>query len=121
LNIEQSANAFTNEICSDGRHVLNPDYLLACAIVWRKNADPEAGLELLEALDSPDPNTRALSHALLVNGDEHSMCLLEGALAAGVVSPKAAGDCIAEILRKGYGKCKGTASAKRLWRRSYTG
>jgi hypothetical protein len=98
---------------------MNPDYLLACAIVWRKSADPEAGLELLEALDSPDPNMRALSRALLADGEEHSMCLLEGALAAGLVSPEAAGDCIAEILRKGHGKCKGTGSAKRLWRESF--
>jgi hypothetical protein len=87
---------------------MNPDYLLTCAIVCRKSADPEAGLELLEALDSPDPNERALSRALLIDGEKYSMWLLEGALAAGVVSPEAAGDCIAEVLRNGHGKCEGT-------------
>ena len=96
------------------------DYLLACAMIWRKSADPEAGLELLEALDSPDANMRALSRALLIDGEEHSMCLLEGALAAGVVSPEAARDCIAEILRNGHGKCKGTRLGKHLRRESFT-
>jgi len=56
---------------------MNPDYLLTCAIVCRKSADPEAGLELLEALDSPDPNERALSRALLIDGEKYSMWLLE--------------------------------------------
>ena len=79
---------------------MNPDYLLACAIVWRKTADPEAGVGLVEGLESPDPRLRALSRALLIDGEESSMLLLEGALAAGIVNPQAAGACIADILRK---------------------
>jgi len=27
---------------------MNPDYMLACGIVWRKTADPEAGWELVK-------------------------------------------------------------------------
>ena len=77
---------------------MNPDYLLACAIVWRRTIDKGAGLELLEGLDSPDPNVRAFSRALLIEDEENSLRLLEGALIAGVVTPEATGGCIVDIL-----------------------
>jgi hypothetical protein len=78
---------------------MNPDYILACGIVWRKTADSEAGLELLEALDSPDLGVRAMARVLLIDGKEDSMRLLENGLASGVVSPETAGECMVEILR----------------------
>lgn len=90
-----------------GGFAMNPDYMLACGIVWRKTADPEAGLELVEGLESPDLKVRALAQALLIDGAENSMRLLESALAAGVVSPEAAGPCMAEILRNGHDKRTG--------------
>ncbi len=79
---------------------MNADYLLACGIVWCKTADPEAGWELVDALESKDCRVRALAHALLVDGGEYSLRLLESALAAGAVSPEAASSCMAEIIRK---------------------
>jgi HEAT repeat protein len=94
---------------------MNPDYMLACGIVWHKTADPEAGLELVEALDSPDLSLRSLARALLVDGDEDSLRLLEGALIAGVVSPEAASGCIADILRIRQDKWKPMEHGKRLW------
>lgn len=78
---------------------MNANYILACGIVWRKTADPEAGLELLEGLRSPDFGVRALAQAFLVESADASMGLLERALSDGGVSPEAAGACIAEILR----------------------
>ena len=99
---------------------MNPDYLLACAIVWRKTTDAEAGLELLEGLDSPDPNVRALSRALLIDDDENSLRLLEGALVAGVVSPEEAGGCIAESLRNRQNKWKAADSERRPWSDSFS-
>jgi hypothetical protein len=33
---------------------MDANYVLACGIVWRKTADPEAGWELAQALESPD-------------------------------------------------------------------
>jgi len=95
---------------------MNPDYMLACGIVWHKTADPEAGLELVEALESPDLSTRLLARALLIDGDEDSLRLLEGALTAGVVSPEAAGGCIAEILRNRQYKSRGMEPGNRQWR-----
>jgi hypothetical protein len=86
---------------------MNPDYLLACGIVWRKTADPDAGLDLIEGLESADPKLRVLAQMLLVESGEDSVGLLESALAAGVVSPAAAGPCIAEILRIRYTKPTG--------------
>jgi hypothetical protein len=38
--------------------VMDADYMMACGIVWRKTADPDAGRELVEALASPDPELR---------------------------------------------------------------
>ena len=78
---------------------MNADYMLACGIVWAKTGDPEAGWELVEALETDDPRVRTLASALLVESGERSMSLLESALAAGAVSPEAAGPCMAEILR----------------------
>jgi hypothetical protein len=93
---------------------MNPDYLLRCAIVWRKTADAEAGLGLVEGLDSPNPDLRAFSRALLMDDEENSLRLLEGALAAGVVSTEAAGGCIADILWNRENKWKGADSEKQL-------
>lgn len=78
---------------------MNADYLLACGIVWHKTADPEAGWELVDALESADSRIQAMAQAILVDTGEQSMRLLESALAAGAVSPEAAGSCMAEILR----------------------
>lgn len=78
---------------------MNADYMLACGIVWRETADPEAGWELVEALQSADPRERVLAQALLVESGEHSMPLLESALSAGEVRPEAVAACMVEILR----------------------
>lgn len=86
---------------------MDTNYMLACGIVWRKTADPEAGWELVEGLASRDPRLRLLAQTLLVENGEDSMCLLESAVAAGVVSPDAAGPCMAEILRSGQARQTG--------------
>ena len=78
---------------------MDANYVLECGILWRKTADPEAGWELVEALESPDPRLRSLAQALLIENAEESMSLLESAVVSGFVSPKAAGPCMAEILR----------------------
>ncbi len=78
---------------------MDTSYMLACGIVWRKAADPEAGWELVEALKSADPELRALAQTLLLENREESMRLLECALASGAVSPEAAGPCMVEIVR----------------------
>lgn len=83
---------------------MNADHMLACGVVWRKSADPEAGWELVEGLESRDPALRVLAHTLLVESGDNSMGLLESALAAGFVDPDVAGPCMAEILRIQYAK-----------------
>lgn len=76
------------------------DCLVACGIVWYQTANPDAGWELVEALESAESQVRVLAQVLLVDGGEYSLRLLESALAAGAVSPEAAGPCMAEIFRK---------------------
>jgi hypothetical protein len=70
---------------------MNPDSLLACGVLWRKMADPEAGWDLVDGLKSRDPEVRVLAHTLLVEGGDSSMELLESALALGIVDPDVAG------------------------------
>lgn len=98
---------------------MDANYMLACGIVWRKTADPEAGWELVEGLESSDPRLRSLAQALLVDNAEDSMCLLESAVVAGVVSPQVAGPCMAEILRCGRARQPGGQTTKKhrddLW------
>ena len=78
---------------------MTTDHIFACGVVWLKTADPEAGWDLVEGLESKDPQLRLLAQSLLVESGESSMGLLESALAAGVVNPEVAGPCMAEILR----------------------
>ena len=78
---------------------MNADYILACGIVWRKTADPEAGWQVVEALESHDLRVRVLAQTFLVGSGEQSMRLLESAVAAGEVRPEIAGPCMAEILQ----------------------
>ena len=74
-------------------------YMLACGVVWRKTADPEAGWDLVDGLNSKDPEVQLLAQTFLVESGESSMGLLESALALGILDPDVAGPCIAEILR----------------------
>ena len=83
---------------------MDANYMLACAIVWRKTADPGAGWELVEALQSSDPSLRMLAQTFLVETGKDSMDLLEGAVARGALSPEMAGPCMAEILRRGQAR-----------------
>ncbi len=78
---------------------MNPDYIVACGSAWRKMADPVAGSELLEALQSEDQEISLLAEAVLAECGEAAMSLLESAVANGVVNPDRAGPCMAAILR----------------------
>lgn len=78
---------------------MNPDYVIACGLVWRKTGDPEAGWELIEALESADPSVRAVARLLLVDQGEDSLLLLEGALVTGTINSATASECMAEIMR----------------------
>ncbi len=79
---------------------MDANYVLACGIVWYKTADAEAGSELVEALQSPDPCVRRLAHTLLAEAGEQSMGLLESALTNGDLCTQIAGPCMAEILHR---------------------
>lgn len=78
---------------------MNMESLLACGVLFRSTADPEAGWKLVEGLESPDPCLRILAEKLLVEGGPASLSILEDGLSAGIVSTDTAGPCIAEILR----------------------
>ena len=77
---------------------MDVDYMLACGIIWRKTADPVAGWELIEGLESQDPHVRQIAQTILVECGEPSLSLLESAIATGTVTLDSAGACMAEIL-----------------------
>lgn len=78
---------------------MDVNYMLACGIIWRRTADPVAGWELIEALESQDPYARQIAQMILVECGEPSIELLESAIATGTVNLDSAGVCIAEIVR----------------------
>lgn len=78
---------------------MDETFIIACGVVWRKTADPEAGWSLVAALDSPDPSIRSLAEAMLSAGADDSLALLEAAVAAGVLSPEKAAPCISQLLQ----------------------
>jgi hypothetical protein len=78
---------------------MDETFILACGIVWRSTAEPEAGWSLVAALDSPDPSIRSLAEAMLAGGSDESLALLEAAVEAGVVSPERAAPCISQLLQ----------------------
>jgi hypothetical protein len=73
---------------------MDRNYMLACGIVWSKTADPDARWELVEALNSPNPE-------MLLHRRDNAMAILEGAVGTGVLTPEVAGPCIVELLRSG--------------------
>lgn len=94
--MKQLVDARTTEVL-----VMDTNYMLACGIVWRKTADPDAGWELVEALASPDPDLRQFARDMLILRRENAMALLEDAVGAGVLTPEMAGPCMAELFRTG--------------------
>jgi hypothetical protein len=90
-----------------GDFAMDANFMLACGVIWQKTADPEAGWELVEALESPDPRLRLLAQTLLVESGDDSMRLLESAVETGIVSPQVVGPCMAEILRIGQARQTG--------------
>lgn len=78
---------------------MNADYIVACGSAWRTVADPAAGSELLEALQSEDRELSLLAETLLAESGRASMILLESAVTNGVIKPDRAGPCMAAILR----------------------
>lgn len=80
---------------------MDANYMLACGIVWRKTADPDAAWELVEAMASPDPELRQFARDMLIQRRDSAMALLEDAVGAGVLTPEVAGPCMVELLRAG--------------------
>ena len=93
---------------------MNTETLLACGVVFRSTADPEAGWTLVEGLESPDPVLRMLAQTFLVEGGASSMSILETALSAGVVGTETAAPCIAELLRAQQPQSSGVAPERAL-------
>lgn len=75
--------------------------MVACGIIWRNTADPDAGWELVTALSSPDPELRHIARQMLVEQRDDAMELLERAVSAGIVPPEVAAPCMGELLRAG--------------------
>ena len=78
---------------------MDTNYMLACGIVWHKTGDPDAGWELVEALNSPDHRLRQFARGMLVQRRDSAITLLEDAIATGILTPEVAGPCMVELLK----------------------
>jgi len=69
------------------------DYLVMCGMVWAQFGKQDAGLELIRALASPDPDVRVLARILLEQASERSKELICEALALDEISVSMAKLC----------------------------
>lgn len=66
IRIATAIAATTVEVGMDG------DYVFLCGIMWCNYGWAEAGVELLRAADSDDPDAKALAMAMLTTKTTHS-------------------------------------------------
>jgi hypothetical protein len=69
------------------------DYLVMCGMVWSQFGKEDAGLELVRALSSPDPDVRILARILLEQSQGGSKALIGEALAREEISASTASLC----------------------------
>src|SRR5271167_4736861 len=83
------------------------DYLVMCGMVWSQFGEHNAGLELIRALQSPDPEVRVLARILLEQADGGSRELIGEALAMEQISVSMANMCTFEQDQRGKFKALG--------------
>jgi len=69
------------------------EYLVLCGMVWAQFGAEDAGLELIRALTSPDPDVRVLARTLLEQANGGSKELIGDALAEDEISVTMANIC----------------------------
>jgi HEAT repeat protein len=69
------------------------EYLVLCGMVWAQFGAQEAGLELIRALTSSDPDVRVLARTLLEQANGGSKELIGEALAQDEISVSMASLC----------------------------
>jgi len=72
---------------------MNGDYLVLCGMLWAQFGQREAGLELIRALGSTDPDVRVLARTLLEQAEGGSRELIGEALAEDQISVGMASLC----------------------------
>jgi|SRR5271166_2282223 len=82
------------------------DYLVMCGMVWSQFGEHNAGLELIRALQSPDPDVRVLARILLQQAGG-SKELIADALAQNEISTSTATLCGFEQDQSGKAKDPG--------------
>jgi len=69
------------------------NYLMLCGMVWAQFGKEDAGLELIRAMDSTDPDIRVLARTLLAQANGGSKELLAEAWANAEISAHMASLC----------------------------
>jgi len=69
------------------------EHLVLCGMVWAQFGEEDAGLELIRALTSPDPDVRVLARILLEQANGSSKELIGDALAEDEISVSMANIC----------------------------
>jgi HEAT repeat protein len=76
---------------------LKTAYAYACAVVWCRSGEKEAGWELVRALTAEDSDIREIASNALAETGARSMPLLETALMLKQITPEQAAPCLQQI------------------------
>lgn len=77
---------------------LKTAYAYACAVLWCRSGEKEAGWELVRALTAEDSDVREIASDALAESGARSMSLLEMALAMKQITPEQAAPCLQQIV-----------------------
>ncbi len=73
-------------------------FTYACAVVWCRTGEKDAGWELVRALNEGDGEIREIASSALAEAGPRSLALIEAALTLKQITPERAAPCLLNIL-----------------------
>ncbi len=73
-------------------------FTYACAVVWCRSGEKEAGWELIRALADVEREVREIAASALSEAGPQSLSLIEAALTLKKITPEQAAPCLLTIL-----------------------
>ena len=78
--------------------VIRSAFTYACAVVWCRSGEKDAGWELVRALNDGDGEIREIASCALADAGPRSLGLIEAALTLKQITPEQAAPCLLSIL-----------------------
>jgi HEAT repeat protein len=73
-------------------------FTYACAVVWCRTGEKDAGWELIRALNDRECEVREIASSALAEAGPRSLSLIEAALTLKAITPEQAAPCLFTIL-----------------------